>query len=61
MQSLFAYEQCKEANYLLACDSIDSFFKPDLNSMKVQNKEMLKAQHAVAIKLFEKQFLGGSR
>ncbi len=58
MQSLFAYEQCKEANYLLACDSIDSFFKPDLNSMKVQNKEMLKAQHAVAIKLFEKQFLG---
>lgn len=58
MQSLFAYEQCKEANYLLARDSIDSFFKPDLNSMKIQDKEMLKGQHAVAIKLFEKQFLG---
>ena len=58
MQSLFAYEQCKEANYLLARDSIDSFFKPDLNSMKIQDKEMLKGQRAVAVKLFEKQFQG---
>lgn len=58
MQSLFAYEQCKEANYLLAHDSIDLFFKPDLNSMKVQDKGLLKGQHAVAIKLFEKRFQG---
>ena len=58
MQSLFAYEQCKEANYLLAHDSIESFFKPDLNSMKIQDKEMLKAQRGVALKLFEKQFQG---
>lgn len=58
MQSLFAYEQCKEANYLLALDSIDDFFKPDLNSMKVQDKELLKGQREVAIKLFEKKFKG---
>jgi len=58
MQSLFAYEQCKEANYLLALDSISDFFRPDLNSMKVQDKEMLKGQREVAIKLFEKKFRG---
>jgi N utilization substance protein B len=45
MQSLFAYEQCKEANHLLALDSIDDFFKPDLNSMKVQDKEMFRPAH----------------
>lgn len=58
MQSLFAYEQCKEANYLLGLDSIDAFFRPDLNSMKVQDKEMLKGQREVATKLFEKKFQG---
>ncbi len=58
MQSLFAYEQCKEANYLLALDSIDTFFKPDLNSMKIQDKELLKGQREVAVRLFEKKFRG---
>lgn len=58
MQSLFAYEQCKEANYLLALDSIDAFFKPDLNSMKIQDKELLKGQREVAVRLFEKKFRG---
>lgn len=58
MQSLFAYEQCKEANYLLAHDAVDAFFQPDLNSMKVQDKEMLKGQRTVALKLFEKRFRG---
>lgn len=60
MQSLFAYEQCKEANYLLAQDSVYLFFQPDLNSMKVQDKGMLKGQQAVAVKLFEKSFLGSA-
>ncbi len=58
MQSLFAYEQCKEAEYLLALDHIDAFFQPDLNSMKVQDKVLLKGQRAVAMKQFEKKFLG---
>ena len=60
MQSLFAYEQCKEANYLLAEDSVNLFFQPDLNSMKVQDKGMLKGQQAVAIKFFQKSFLGSA-
>lgn len=58
MQSLFAYEQCKEANHGLAYDYIHTFFQPDLNSMKVQDKEMLKGQRSVAIKQFEKRFEG---
>ena len=58
MQSLFAYDQCKEADYLLALDHIDAFFQPDLNSMKVQDKELLKGQRPIALKQFEKQFQG---
>lgn len=58
MQMLFALEQCKEANYLLGLDAIEDFFRPDLNSMKVQDKEMLKGQREVATSLFEKKFGG---
>jgi N utilization substance protein B len=54
MQSLFAYEQCKEADYLLALDHIEAVFTPDLNSMQVQDKGMLKSQRSAAIKQFEK-------
>jgi N utilization substance protein B len=56
MQSLFAYEQCMEADYLLALDHIEEFFAPDLNSMKVQDKGLLKGQRSVAVKQFEKIF-----
>jgi N utilization substance protein B len=56
MQSLFAYEQCKEADYLIAHDHITASFQPDLNSMKVQDKPLLKGQLATAVKLFEKKF-----
>lgn len=58
MQTLFAYEQCKDANYLLALDYITDFFKPDLNSMKVQDKDLLKEQGAVATRIFLKKFAG---
>lgn len=44
MQSLFAFEQCKEANHLLAHDLIDERFQPDLNSMEPQDKELLRKQ-----------------
>ncbi len=56
MQSLFAFEQCKEANYLLSLDLLDDRFSPDLNSMEVQDKEHLRNQKKVAIHHFEKQF-----
>ena len=58
MQSLFAYEQCKEADYQLALDLIDERFLPDLNSMEVQDKDLLKKQAKAAKQLFEKKFNG---
>ena len=58
MQSLFAFEQCKEADYQLALDLIEERFKPDLNSMEVQDKNLLKQQHKASHTLFEKRFKG---
>ncbi len=60
MQSLFALHQCKEANHGLCLTLITQRFAPDLNSMEVQNKEQLKEQRQVSLKLFEKEFAKGS-
>lgn len=56
MQNLFAYEQCKEANYLLAIGQIETDFQPDLNSMQVQDKALLAKNQKIAVQLFEKKF-----
>jgi N utilization substance protein B len=56
MQSLFAFDQCKEANYQLALEHINERFQPDLNSMEVQDKELLSKQRKAARSLFEKKF-----
>ncbi len=56
MQSLFAFDQCKEANYQLALAAIDTRFQPDLNSMEVQDKELLKKQRKAGRAHFEKKF-----
>jgi N utilization substance protein B len=56
MQSIFAYEQCKEANYHLALDQIAETFSPDLNSMEVQDKALLKEQSQEATKIFKARF-----
>jgi len=56
MQSIFAYEQCKEANYHLALEGTVNSFLPDLNSMEVQDKTMLKASGEEAAKLFVSEY-----
>ena len=56
MQSLFAFEQCKQSNYHLALDFIEESFQPDLNSMEVQNKPLLRAQAKEARQLFIKNY-----
>ncbi len=56
MQSLFAFEQCREANYELALDQIEEYFEPNLNSMEVQDKELLKGRRKVSRQLLEKKF-----
>ena len=59
MQSLFAFEQCKEANYQLALDQIEEHFQPDLNSMEFQDKELLQGQRKMARQLLERKFSKG--
>lgn len=56
MQSLFAYEQCKEADNELALDLIEQRFAPDLNSMEVQDKPLLLKQKKEARSLYLKNF-----
>ncbi|MCO6359987.1 transcription antitermination factor NusB [Roseivirga pacifica] len=58
MQSLFAYGQCKEANYNIGLAEIDEAFKPDLNSMEPQNHELLKANKQEAKAVLSNQVLG---
>ncbi len=59
MQSLFALQQCKDANYELCLEKINDSFVPDLNSMEVQDKAQLMLEKKQATKLFEKAFLMG--
>lgn len=56
MQSLFAFELCKEANRLLADNFIETTFQPDLNSMEVQDKALLTRQRKAALHLFDQKF-----
>jgi len=58
MQTLFAFEQCREASLLLSKDELADRFKPNLNSMEVQDKAVLKQQRELALTLFDKKFKG---
>jgi N utilization substance protein B len=59
MQSLFALQQCKDANYELCFEQINEAFLPDLNSMETQDKALLSSQKKEASQLFEKGFAKG--
>lgn len=54
MQTVFAYRQCKEANYANALDNIRQEFLPDLNSMDPQDPHLLAEQGKEAQILFKK-------
>ena len=60
MQSLFALQQCKDATFELCQEKIAEEFLPDLNSMEVQNKELLGQQKKTAVKLFQAAFESGA-
>ena len=59
MQSLFALQQCKDANYELCFEQINEAFLPDLNSMETQDKVLLAAKKKEARQLFETGFAQG--
>jgi N utilization substance protein B len=56
MQSIFSFEQCKEANFGLSLEYLSDRFQPDLNSMQVQDKTLLARQRKAATAYFEKKF-----
>jgi transcription antitermination protein NusB len=56
MQTLYAFEECKRADYHIAVDQIRTAFLPDLNSMEVQDKELLEKRKQSAIELFARNF-----
>ncbi|MGR3809165.1 transcription antitermination factor NusB [Jiulongibacter sp. NS-SX5] len=55
MQALYAYEQSRKANLLLAEDLIKENFAPDLNSMEVQDKPKLKGLTDLSIKVLHEE------
>lgn len=56
VQSLYAYQQCRQSDYELALDKIAADFQPDLNSMEVQDPVQLAAGRELAQKLFKEQY-----
>lgn len=48
MQTIFAFGQCKEANYNIGLKEIEDLFQPDLNSMEAPDRELLKANREQA-------------
>ena len=58
MQSLFAYGQCKEANYNIGLAEIDEAFQPDLNSMEAQDRDLLKKQRQQCKRVFANKING---
>jgi len=53
-QTLYAFQQCKNSNANLAQDFIKEAFLPDLNTMEIQDKGLLKKEAARCIELFAK-------
>ncbi|MDH5379624.1 MAG: transcription antitermination factor NusB [Cyclobacteriaceae bacterium] len=58
MQALFAGKQRFEANYQIAKENLESHYSPDLNSMEIQDPQLLKQQKKEAIKVLEKLYKG---
>jgi N utilization substance protein B len=51
-QNLYAYEQCRASNFNLAKDQIKEAFLPDLNSMEVQDKNLLRKESGITTEIF---------
>ncbi len=56
MQAIYALYQSRDSNFELGLEEIAETFLPDLNSMEVQNHQLLNQKKAEASALFEKSF-----
>lgn len=60
MQSLFAFEQNRDANYQLAIDQVSEIFSPDLNAMVQPDKKDLSKKREQAVALLKNVFPDGA-
>lgn len=58
MQTLFALNQCKDANFNIGLDEIEEEFKPDLNSMEAPDHDLLKSNKKKAKSILAHKVLG---
>ena len=58
MQTLFAFGQCREANYNLGLAEIEEVFVPDLNSMQAPDHDLLKKNKKQAKQVFRSKVTG---
>ena len=56
MQAIYAYMQAEGSDYLMALDMIEDDFAPDLNSMEVQNKQLLEGKKQIGSLLFKEWY-----
>ncbi len=56
MQSIYAFNQCKQSNYYLAMDLVKDNFARDLNSMEVQDMDNLNTEKKIAVELFQHNY-----
>ena len=56
MQAIYAYMQAEGSDYLMALDLIEDDFAPDLNSMEVQNKQLLEGKKQIGTLLFKEWY-----
>ncbi|MEO1052904.1 MAG: transcription antitermination factor NusB [Bacteroidota bacterium] len=56
MQVIFAFQQCREANFNVVIERIGESFLPDLNSMEKQDLDLLNQQKKEAVQIFKEQY-----
>ena len=54
MQAMFAYKQCKEANYNVAIEKIIQAYEPSMNIMEMQDPVVLEEEKKGVLEIFKK-------
>lgn len=57
MQAMFAFEQCREANFNVAIEGLEETFQQDLNSMEIHDPVELNTNKKASLALFKKNVI----
>lgn len=61
MQAMFAYNQCKEANYNVAIEKIAQAYEPNMNIMELQDPVVLEEEKKGVLEVFKKTIKENSK